>query len=139
MRTPLLIAAALALTAGPALAGPDATLAVELDAGEKVPRFVGRVRRAPEWRGASRCLCWRGEAILAGRIEDNVTLTSKQFALQLKLFSGLVFVIATIAVLCTESSDSFWAQLQRALSMAIVASSFAFAGLYKWGWRWRPV
>ncbi len=29
MRTPLLIAAALALTAGPALAGPDATLAVE--------------------------------------------------------------------------------------------------------------
>jgi len=70
---------------------------------------------------------------------DNVTLTSKQFALQLKLFAGLVIVIATIALLCTESADSFWAQLQRALSMAIVASSFAFAGLYEWGWRWGPL
>lgn len=70
---------------------------------------------------------------------ENLTLTSKQYKLQLKLFGGVVLVITVCLFVASSSTDARAVVGWRSFSSALMASSFLFGLFYRWAWRWGPL
>lgn len=70
---------------------------------------------------------------------SNLTLTSQQFKLQLKLFSGIVLLISVICFITSSSQDKILIVVWRSFSTAIMFATILFSAFYQWIWRLGPI
>ena len=66
---------------------------------------------------------------------ENVTLTSKQYKLQMTLFGSVVLIITLCLFMVSSSADPVGIVGWRSFSSALGISSFLFMLFYRWFWR----